>query len=427
MAWWNPFSDSKSREIEVKATIGDAGDPIRQFLLYGARSNAENPGSALDLYEKSTAIAIPVNKIAEKFADLTPIIMVGDEKISEHPLLDLLNRPNDDFDQELFMLNMAINYLVTGEVFFVELGTSGKPPLQIYPMTPRNVQHSDSGGFITSFEITGDHFGGVYMRDDSQFWSREGLRSLVQIRNFSLKDNSMYRGRSKLISASDTARQQILGTEHNLSILEKGGRLSLLFAFDTDMDDDDFKLTQERVAAQFGGAEKAGQIGVTAGGSVDIKNLSQTNQDMDWAGAQNLSARILALTYNLPLPLLSLEAATMNNYQSALEALYDDAVTPLSKVIYGGIERSLGQRFKLPDNARLTYDEEKIPALVRRRNEQVKMRADLGIESDNELRNMIGRENYQGGDQIYKASNLLPVGTDLFDDDGESIVGDDEI
>ena len=81
----------------------------------------------------------------------------------------------------------------------------------------------------------------------------------------------------------------------------------------------------------------------------------------------------------------------------------------------------------MPDNARLTYDEEKIPALVRRRNEQVKMRADLGIESDNELRNMIGRENYQGGDQIYKASNLLPVGTDLFDDDGESIVGDDEI
>lgn len=426
MAWWNPFSrtDRSTIMVDVPETKGVIGtsDALRDFLLYGADSNhAQNPGAAFNLYENSTAVSIPVDKIAEKFADLHPIIKIGDEIIRDHPLLNLMRNPSPDFDQELFLRTTAINYLVTGETFVIMLGLLSAPPKQMYPMTPIDVSHSADKGFIQQFEVNGDHFNGIYNRDNEEFVSPEGTRELIQIRNFSTKDNSMYRGRSKLVSASDTARQQILGVEHNLSLLEKGGRMSLLFHFENDLDQDEYSSLEQSIQTKFGGAKNAGTIGVTAGGKVDIQNLTQSNQDMDWSGAQDLSAKIIALKYNYPLPLLTVDAATMNNYQTALEALYDDAVGPLSKVIYGGIMRAARDRYKLPDNAEMVYDEERVPALVRRRTDQVQARSKIGVESDNEIRNMLGRESYDGGDTVYKASNLIPVGTDFVTDSSMEI------
>jgi HK97 family phage portal protein len=435
MAWYNKmFSRGGNKrehvvEIETKSVIG--ADTFKNFLIYGALDKAATAGSALKLYDTSTAVSIPINKISEKFASLTPILMIDGKKVETHPLLTLLKNPCPDFSKELFFLTLAINYLVTGESFFISIGNGSSAPKQLYPMNPKEVDHITKGGYIVTFTINGDHFPGNYERKDDVFWSREGLRKIDQIRNYSIKNNSTYRGRSKLVSASDTARQQILGTQHNLSILEKGGKLSLLFHFDSELDDDEFQVVKERVQQQFGGADKAGSTMITAGGGLSVENLSQTAVDMDWAGAQKLSANVLALTYDYPLPLLTLDASTMSNYQSALEALYDDAVIPISKVIYGALERSLFPRFSLGDNAILTFDEEKVPALLRRRNEHVNNRANLGVESDNEIRNMLGREDYPGGNIIYKPANLVPVGDDFLTDDDDpsniNIPDDDDL
>ncbi len=433
MAWRNWFSRASNKEkhvIEVQTDIETKGvigrDDLTEFLIFGSLDRGATPASAFRLYEKSTAVSIPINKIAEKFASLTPILVIDNKKITEHKLLDLLRNPSPDFSQTLFFLNLGINYLVAGETFFISLGLVNSAPKQLYPMNPKNVDHVFDSGFVTAFNITDQHFTGTYSRVDEMFVSVEGIRKLDQIRNYNTKNNSMYRGRSKLLTASDTARQQILGTKHNLSILEKGGKLSLLFHFDAELDDEDFQKVKDRINEQFGGAENAGSNLVTAGGDLTVEQLSQTNVDMDWSGAQQLSANVLALTYDYPLPLLTLDASTMSNYQSALEALYDDAVIPLSKVIYGGIQNSLFPRFDIPEHSHISFDEEKVPALVRRRNEQVKMRNELGVETDNEIRNMIGREDYPGGDIIYKPSNMIPVGDDILTDDDDPFNTDDE-
>ena len=52
---------------------------------------------------------------------------------------------------------------------------------------------------------------------------------------------------------------------------------------------------------------------------------------------------------------------------------------------------------------------------------ELKLRKELNIESDNELRAMIGREPYENGDIIYKPANLVPAGLDLFTGDNTPI------
>ena len=54
-----------------------------------------------------------------------------------------------------------------------------------------------------------------------------------------------------------------------------------------------------------------------------------------------------------------------------------------------------------------------------RRNEEILKRRQIGIESDNELRALINREPYEGGNVILKAVNLIPAGTDILIEDND--------
>jgi len=246
------------------------------------------------------------------------------------------------------------------------------------------------------------------------------LRELVQIRNYSTRNNSLLRGQSPLLAASKEVRQHILGGTHNVSILEKGGRVSLIFHFDMDMDDEDFEAAKGRVREQYGGAGSAGEIGVTAGGELSIKEVGINNRDMDFAVLQKMAVKAVALQYHIPLPLVSDERQTLNNYREGKLALFDDAVIPLSKRIFGGLSQMLLPRWGLdPKRATITFDPEQISALVSRRNDEIKKRKSIDVESDNEIRGLLGRESYEGGNVIYKSASMIPVGTDFNVDDND--------
>ena len=416
MAFWN--RKRAPRTIEVKA-LGSSGDALRNFLVYGANGYGKTPTAALRLYEESTAVSIPVNRIAELFANLEPVLEVEGKKIDDHAVLDLLRVPCPEFSQELFFQTLATYYLVTGEVFVLEIGNVKRPPLELYPISPALVAHQVANGLISQFDITGNLYPSSYPNADGIFISDEKLKELLQIRNFNPADNSILRGASKLIPASNAARQQLLGVKHNLSILERGGRLSLIFHFENDMDDETYQGVKQKIDEQFGGAANAGGIAVTGGGKLQVETPGLSNLDMDWTNAQKISQETLLLTYNLPLSLFSIAASTLDNYRTGLEAIYDDAIIPLSKVIYGALARSLFPKFGLDSKVKLTFDKDRVSSLVMRRNTEVQLRKTIGIETDNELRGIIGREPYAGGDVMYKPSSEIPIGTDILtaDDD----------
>jgi phage portal protein BeeE len=248
------------------------------------------------------------------------------------------------------------------------------------------------------------------------------LKELQQIRNFSTRDNSLGRGQSPLVSASKEVRQHILGGVHNVSLLERGGRLSLVFHFEDDLDEDDFNETQDRVHQNYSGADQAGKVAVTAGPHLTINELGNSNKDMDFANLQKLIRDVISQVYHVPLPLVSTDAATFSNYSSAKTALYDDAVSPLAGRLYAGLGELLLPRYGLdPSEVAITFDPDLIPALKMRRNEELVLRRGVNIESTNELRGSVGLEDVEGGDDILVNSALVPLGEDAFGDDTDDI------
>lgn len=416
---------------QTKSVVLGLNDELSRILSLVESGTGATPSSALNLYDQSSAVSIPVNKIGDPFASLEPVLKIGDTIEEDHPVLDLLRRPSPFMTGELFLEALGKNFLVTGEAGIIATGIVNRPPLELFAISPANVSPNEGpGGIPNSYNITGSTAAGVYQYQSINGAARyiDGtMREFKQIRTFNTSNNSLLRGQSPLVSASREVRQHILGNTHNVSLLENGGRVSLVFHFEQDMNDDDFEEVKRRVRAQYGGSRQAGQIGVTAGGKLDIKEAGINNKDMDFANLQRMARDAVALQYKVPLPLLSTDAATFNNYREAKLALYDDAVLPLADRIFAGLSDFLLPRFGVdPSKTRITYDMDSITALATRRNEELKLRRDLNLESTNELRALLGREAADNGDQILIPANMVPLATDAFTDDNLRVVRTDE-
>lgn len=414
---------------EKKRHVIGLNDALSEFLKYGNDAGS-SAASAMNVYNKSTAASVPINLVGDAFANITPVIKENGKVLIDHPILELLRNPSPHFTQNLFLEMLAKTFLITGETGFVALGNINYPPAQLHPMDPKSFGPLEgAGGLATQWDITGETLAGSYSLDLKQNRSRYlngNFLEFKQIRNYSTRGGSLLRGYSPLSSASAETRQHILGNSHNVSLLEKGGRLSLVFHFSEDLTPAEYEETKARVNAQYGGAGKAGAIGVTAGGELTIKEVGINNKDMDFLNLQTMAKQAVALVYKVPLPLVSLEATSFNNYAQAKLALYDDAVLPLADRLFGGISSMLVPRFGMdPAKIKITYDMDQVTALSLRRNEELQLRKNLDIESINELRSLIGRKDVEGGDIIYKAANMLPIGTDLITAPVPTVLRDD--
>lgn len=424
--WLNPFRRQQPN-VERKIVLGTS-EALGSFLIFGTDTGV-TASSAINLYNQSTAASVPINMVVDAFKVMDPILMVGDTAIRDHDVIKFLRNPSPYYTQEQLFEVLGKDFLITNEAPFVLIGQPNRPPLEIQPISPTKVSvNMGQGGLVNNYHVSGNTLSGSYRpklgkNNSVKYLVAKGpnLREFVFIRGYSTRDNSLLRGQSLLRSAAKEVRQHILGSEHNVSLLEKGGRVSLVFHFDADLSPDEFEQTKARVLEQYGGVNKAGQIGITTGGKMDIKQMGTTNIDMDFGNLQEIASRRVGMQYHIPLPLLSDSAATFDNFKQAKLALYDDAVIPLSSSILNGLGDALLPRYGLdPATARLVFDPDRVTALVSRRNEEMLKKKQIGIETTNELRALISREDIgDEGDTILVPATMIPLGEDRFTLDNE--------
>ena len=75
MSIFNPFSWGKKQTeaIEQKSSgkVLGLSEELGSFLTFGAFGTAATPTSAMNLYNQSSAVSIPINYISEAFASIT--------------------------------------------------------------------------------------------------------------------------------------------------------------------------------------------------------------------------------------------------------------------------------------------------------------------------------------------------------------------
>ena len=403
---------------DVKGAVLGIDDAFASILALADSSSLRTANQFFAVYKKSSAVAIPINLVAENFAQVHPVLqnLETNEALQVHDLLSLLRRPHALFSRSLFLEAMAKHFLIAGEAPVVGLGAISKPPIMLQPVSPTHLQPAVdmSTGLPDHWKITGRALKGTYSTRPidmgRQFFDGKD-RALKVIRSFSTEDDSLIRGQSKLVSAAKDVWQQIEGSDYNLSLLRQGGRASLIFQFKNAMKPEVFKDRRKLILDQVTGADNAGRVIVTHGGELNITDASASNRDMEYQKGMNAAHNILARTYKVPIVLITTDAATFNNFEKGTLALWDDAISPLAGSILGELGEWLLPLYAMDPNLwMLTYDRMQVDALRSRHLEELKKRRDIGIESFDEIRASVpGLGKVDGGKEILVQGSLTPL------------------
>jgi HK97 family phage portal protein len=373
---------------------------------------------AIVYYCRLEPVASGVDTISDEFEHIRPVVLdSSDGKIEKtgHPLLKLLRFPNADVSGAEFRKQLAAYYLITGNAYVVATGEPHRPPLELSVAQPQRVtMTAASDGYAGSYCVSlGNAESLVFERKEVdgrfRYYNSDGAE-LWHIRSFNPRycPSQLY-GLSKLTAIYYEIEQYLKGNIHNLSLLERGARPTGALLAPEGLTEDQRRRLHAQYASLAEGAGNAGRMLLLEGKGIEFQELGKSPRDMDYLENRKAITMSIFNRLKIPLPLVSVDSMTMDNYSEARLALYDNAVLPLANMLYGELTLFLAPRYKMSEAQRLAYDDSAIPALEPRRNEQIESRRKSGVLTLNEIRRLYGYDTISGGDAVYQPSNMSPM------------------
>ena len=409
--------------LQLKSGVAPQGHEFSNLLMLSAAEHtAATPTGALALYRTTTAVSVPVNKIADAISQIRPLYKTNGVIDEGDEINRLLQNPGADWPTDLFVKTLVTDYSAAGNAFIWASGQRGVPVIMA-PISPIDVnRNTDGHNSIESFQISIGSYKGVYKRvldrGQTRYLSAETNSELYHIRDYTTRTGDRTYGESRLVSAGSALRQIILGAEHNTALIANGGVMSQLFTLKGRMSPEQFDFAKQEIIDNYAGSTKAGKIGVVNSDDVNVQEFGLTAKDMNYAELETRATRAVANLYDIPFVLIDNEQSTFNNLDSAVDQFFDNAVVPTAKTIYNAFERLLvGRQAFDRANSEIGFDPLQVPALRRRIVEEIKLRREANIETTNELRGSIAREPLDGGDVLMASATLVPVATDTTVDD----------
>lgn len=375
---------------------------------------------AVSYYTQCSPLYNSIDLIAGNVADLIPRVWDKNKKVwvKDHPVLDLLSRPNAVYTFHKLLYSMVSFFLATGDSYLTASGKPMSPPkeLNIYPSTAVSLLAGSDG--FTKEMITSLFWGSfTYSREEIEkrfrYFNSQKTSEIWHTANFNPTNiQSNIYGMSPLNPIYYEINQHASANKHNLSVLLRGATPSGILSLEPAVDHDDFVRLQEQFVQQYAGASNAGRTMLLNGiGKYERTTMSQ--KDMDFLELKKEVIISIYRNLKIPLALITPETMTYDNMKQAMLMLYDLAVLPMANMVFSELTNFLIPRYGQDVNDFIiTYDEGEIIAIEPRRNEQLKVLKELGVFTLNELRELNGADPLEGGDAIYGSANEMPIAID---------------
>ena len=397
----NHSNKSSVIETEQKNFTGSHSVSWIDYLSSSGNGDLSNH-AALDLYSACMPFFNSVDMRATALS-LIPVRLydkVKEEFVDKHPILELLAEPNLDKSQEEFMYALSSYFDICGEAFVVATGRTEAEPLELINVSPA---HTGFGKIDNRFGLlniadtikvysnnTSNTFKAVDDKRRLRYINSTNMLEAYHIANFNpLKSAGIFRGMSRAKPLWLEMQQYVSGNKTNLSMLKRGTTLSMAWVNTSKeaLTNTQWERMQEE-AAKYAGENNAGGTPVLDG--MDVKNIGQTNKDMEFKELQDAMLSRVSNAYDIPLALLLDKTMSYNNLETAIVQLYDLSVLPLAKRIFSELTKMLMRRYKNSENLELRYNESEIPAVRARLIETAKKQKDIGAYTTNELREVTG-------------------------------------
>lgn len=383
---------------------------------------------AIRLYSKCLPLTAAIDMRARAFANLSIKVFNKTEgkfiDDPNHPVLKLLANPNSGQTRREFLIAYSSFQDITGDSFLT-INSMGEnaPPLEIFTKTPTELTIMTStsvgtAGFPGKYLVNNPFAGQeVFTLNDMvsnrfRYFTDDGDQELWQSKTFNplMSGNHLF-GRSPAQAIWLECQQYIEGNLTNHSNLKKGVRPSGAFVNTKEkpLTDTQWARLQE-LAAKYTGSSGSGKA--FAGDGVTFVPTTMDNREMEFQKLQTDMFSRVSYRFNIPIPLFSDKATTYNNLSTALFQFYDLSVTPHAEKLLEELSVFLMRRYPDSENLELRFDKAEVDALKLRSFEEGKALRAINVNSDNELRTVIGYEETTDGDVVWKPSMLVPAGMD---------------
>lgn len=400
MGWRQSFTKIFARAPEAKASR--TGPLMVHVGLHQPRFTPRHYDAlAAEGYQKNIIAYRCIRLISQNAAAVPWVVYKGKgankKRLEEHPLLTILQRPNPtQGGAELFEALFSF-FLISGNSYLEAVSPATGSPRELWALRPDRMRVVPGvDGVPESYRYT---MGGRFV--DYPVDLLTGLSKVLHIKAFHPLDD--WYGMSPLEAAAVSVDQHNDAAKWNASLLQTGGRPSGALVYKPSHPDASDTLTDgQRQALKaeleqyFSGAGNAGRPLVLEGG-LDWKEMSLSPKDMDWLAGKDVSAREIALAFQVPSQLIGIEGSLkFANFEQARLAFFDDAVLPLLDHVKDELNNWLSAQFG--DDLHIDYDVDRIEALAPRRQQVWDRLANASFLTENEKRAAVGYAPVSGGD-----------------------------
>ena len=387
----NPFRRRAPAQAADTARDRKAAGPAAPVVVWGMAGRAAWTPAEDGARIRAGFCANPVGfravrLIAEAAAALPVVCQDMDRRHERHPLLELLDRPNDGQGRAEFLESVVGELLLTGNAWVELAGAAeGALPAALHVLRADRMRViAGADGWPVAHEYTA----GTRRR---RFPIDPDLPVICHIKTFHPLDD--HAGLSPLAAAATATDVHNAASRWSKSLLDNAARPSGAIVYrgadgQAAMSEDQYTRLQDEIAAHHQGAANAGRPMLLEGG-LDWKPMGFSPSDMEFQKTKEAAAREIALAFGVPPMMLGIPGdATYANYQEANRAFYRLTVLPLAGKVLAALADSLGRAARM--TATLAPDPDQVPALAPEREAQWRRVAEADFLTDAEKRRLLG-------------------------------------
>jgi HK97 family phage portal protein len=350
---------------------------------------------AAEGYRKNVIAFRSVRTVSEGAASVPWKLFDDGRMVSEHPLLEVLDRPNPlQGGNELFETVYG-HLLIAGNAYLEAVSDSQALPRELYALRPDRMKVVPGPqGWPAAYIYTLASRSHRYAVD-----VLGGKTPILQIKTFNPLDD--FYGLSPIEAAAFGIDIHNSAGAWNKALLDNAARPSGALVFDAgdgpgSLTPSQFDRLKADLAEHYQGARNAGRPLLLEGG-LKWQAMSFSPADMDFIESKHVSAREIALAFGVPPMLLGIPGDnTYANYQEANRALWRQTILPVldktADALNGWLAPKFGPRLKL------AYDIDAIPALSAERDAMWSRIENASFLTLNEKRRAAGFGPVEGGD-----------------------------
>jgi HK97 family phage portal protein len=348
-------------------------------------------------YSRNAIVYRAVRLIAESISSLCFVLYEGTAECDEHPLLDLIRRPNPRQDGGSFLETVVSHLLLAGNAYVEALAIGGEGERQsqvreLHALRPDRMKLvPGADGWPQAYDYT---VAGRTVRFDQS----AALPPILHLTFFNPVDD--HYGMSPLEAAAVAVDTHNAAASWNKALLDNAARPSGALVYTAGngvlLTDLQYARIEKEFAERYQGASNAGRPLVLDGG-LDWKPMSLSPREMDFLEAKHAAAREIALAFGVPPMLLAIPGDnTYANYQEANRAFWRQTALPLAARIAGALTHWLAPAFGT--GLTLAADVDRVEALAADRTALWARVSKAPFLTVNEKRLATGYGAVEGGD-----------------------------